>query len=51
MGYWEDKWLNDQYNKRNPGQANDPDKKSEKPSPPSPKPSAPEPERTPEKKK
>ena len=23
--FWEEKWLNDQYNQRNPGQANDPD--------------------------
>ena len=23
--FWEDKWLKDQYNQRNPGQANHPD--------------------------
>jgi hypothetical protein len=23
--FWQDKWLHDQYNQRNPGQANDPD--------------------------
>jgi hypothetical protein len=23
--FWQDKWLNDQYNQRNPGQANHPD--------------------------
>ena len=50
-GFWEDKWLKDQYNERNPGQANHPDSKSEKKSPPSPKPAAPRPERVPEKKK
>ena len=23
--FWQEKWLNDQYNRRNPGQANHPD--------------------------
>jgi hypothetical protein len=23
--FWQEKWLNDQYNQRNPGQANHPD--------------------------
>ena len=48
--FWKDKWLNDQYNKRNPGQANHPDRlrESEKVSPP---PATPQKERAPEKKK
>jgi hypothetical protein len=48
--FWKDKWLNDQYNKRNPGQANHPEspRRSEKVSPP---PAAPQKERAPEKKK
>jgi hypothetical protein len=51
--FWKDKHLHDQYNERNPGQANHPDsqRKSEKESPPSPTPAAPQKERDPEKKK
>ena len=45
--YFEDKWLKDQYNEKNPGQANDP----EKVSPPKQKPAVPEKERAPEEKK
>jgi hypothetical protein len=26
--FWEEKWLNDQYNQRNPSQANDPQSRS-----------------------
>jgi hypothetical protein len=38
--FWQDKWLKDQYNQRNPGQANHPDSRrgSRTVSPPSPKP-------------
>ena len=25
--FWQEKWLNDQYNQRNPGQANHPDRR------------------------
>jgi hypothetical protein len=25
--FWEEKWLKDQYNQRNPGQANDPQRR------------------------
>ena len=51
--FWKDKWLNDQLNKRNPGQENHPDtrRRSEKVLPPSPTPATPQKERTPEKKK
>jgi hypothetical protein len=49
--FWKDKHLNDQYNKRNPGQENHPDSQREKKSPPSPTPAVPEKERQPEKKK
>ena len=27
--FWQDKWLNDQYSQRNPGQANHPDRQRE----------------------
>jgi hypothetical protein len=51
--FWKDKHLNDQYNKRNPGQENHPDsqRRSDKGSPPSPTPAAPQKERAPEKKR
>jgi hypothetical protein len=48
--FWKDKWLSDQYNKRNPGQENSPESQSEKVSPAS-IPAAPQKERAPEKKK
>ncbi|QJR09502.1 hypothetical protein DSM104443_00546 [Usitatibacter rugosus] len=31
--FWKDKWLNDQFNQRNPGQANHPDAQRESPPP------------------
>jgi hypothetical protein len=35
--FWQDKWQNDQYNQRNPGQANHPDsRKTVSPPPPTP---------------
>jgi len=49
--FWQEKWLNDQLNKRNPGQENHPESQREKVSPPSPTPAAPQKERAPEKKK
>jgi hypothetical protein len=30
-GFWKDRWLKDQYNQRNPGQANHPDSRREFP--------------------
>ena len=42
--FWQEKWLNDQYNQRNPGQANRPDsrRESQTVSPPSPTPARPQ---------
>jgi hypothetical protein len=43
-GFWEEKWLKDQYNQRNPGQANHPDsqRRSKTVSPPLPTPVRPQ---------
>ena len=41
--FWQDKWLQDQYNQRNPGQANHPDsrRRAQTVSPPPPTPARP----------
>lgn len=43
--FWQDKWQKDQYNERNPGQANHPDSRRKSQTPTPPKPATPPPER------
>ncbi len=44
--FWKEKHLHDQYNERNPGQANHPDSRRRSETEPSPTPAVPQKERT-----